>query len=299
MIRRWFSIIGFGLFLFVIFVMLTFPFERIGPRISRQLEQSLYDVFRTTLSCELSGFGFHLPLGVRADLIVCKGRRPSESFQVSDLKLRLLPFSQRASFKMGEGSAEIHTNFGFSTHLKNLRANIRNLDIKQILPLVYQLIRNSGALVLIQPDVEGQLNAQLDLPIDSWPKGTGSIELEAAKLKLPTQPALEFIGLNDLNFDEAKLKAELKDSKLSIKTFNLLSTPLSAKLTGDLDLDGASLMTAKGTLLFKWKVQQSDALMSSQFGSILLDAPCSSPDAQGFCAKSITQLQEITRIFGN
>ena len=299
MIKRWLSLFGFGFFLFVIFVILTFPFERIGPRISRQLEQSLSDIFRTSLSCELNGFGFHFPLGVKADLVACKGRRPSESFQVSDLKLRLLPFSQRASFGVGEGSIEVHTNFGLSTRLNNLRATIQKLDIKPVLPLVYQLIRNSGALVLIQPEVEGQLNGQIDLPIDSWPKGVGTMELEAANLKLPTQPALEFIGLNDLQFDEAKFEAELKDSKLSIKSFNLLSTPLSAKLTGDLDLEGASLMTAKASLIFKWKVQRSDALVSSQFGSILLDAPCSSPDAQGFCTKSITQLPEITRIFAN
>lgn len=293
--KRWLGFISLGVVLFVIFFMTTFPFERIGPLIVTQVEKALNQSIGRGFQCEGSGFGYAFPFGAQFERLKCSQRR-SEVFDLRDLKITALPYSQKISTFYGNGQLELETNIGLSGQATRVSGELNKIDLGLLAPLAFDLAGRLGQRIFIRPEFEGLIDGQFELPLQNFKSGSGYAKLKVNSLRMPQQLILSQIGLTELEFNKAEFDVQLEDGTVNFNQADLLSDILSAKLSGSLNLSSET-RAPTGNMTFKWKVRESDALRRSSFGGFLLNADCPSRDSEGFCSKRITQFSEIGNHF--
>jgi type II secretion system protein N len=293
--KRWIFYIAATLVLSIIFFVISFPVHRIGPILSGQLEKTLSSSLRGSYKCEVEGLRPSITLGASIDSLSCSQAR-EEFFNFQDLRLTALPFHQSLSVKMGPGQMKLSTDVGFSGTPSKIQADLSKVELTPVMPIVYQALRGLRMNLPIQPEVEGSVDADISFPVSEIHRKSGHLKLDIADLKLPSQSFLELIGLTELKFDESTADLELDEGLLRINKLDLVSKHLSAKISGEMQLQ-ENIADSQGDLLFKWKIQKSDALLTSMFGPTLANTDCPSPDDQGFCTRSISRFSEIGQIF--
>lgn len=282
-----------GLALYIAFVLITFPFNRLGPKISGAAEQALTELFRERHQCSVSGFGLQLPLGISMEAFECRGR-VDELFRLENVKLISLPFHQSFSFNLGEGSAEFSTNSSFGGMPSKVSGELAQLSVEKLLPIVLALNSRFGQRLFIEPKLAGSVTGSFEFPTQDFPSSNGAVNLSFEGLKLPPQPILDWIGLRELEFSKAAANIQLTDGNLVFNDVAFLSSELSGKIEGNMQL-AQPLGDSSGDLQLKWRVKRSDAILSSDFGPGLL-AFCPSPDAQGFCTQRLSRLSNLTNL---
>jgi len=275
-------------------LVLTFPTERLAPRISRQAEKALSSVLGPSVQCSSSEFGFAFPLQAKLSNFACSQGRDSV-FQFENIYIGLGIFSQSLRLETPRGAMSLSGRFLPSFSPSRIHAEFESFPIESIAPLLFEALK-SQVRNMVQPELEGQLLGEIDLPVQEYWKSNGQIDLQFQNLRLPSQSMLDLIGLRELKFDTSKLKATLTNGKLKIEEAQFLSSSLSGKASGQLELQEA-IMDSTGDLSLKWKVVQSTALQSSLLGPQLLQAPCPNPDPEGFCTRKINRLSEIQSLF--
>ena len=279
-----------GLSLFILFLIFTFPFSRLGPKVQITIENGLKSLTQTTVNCDLEGFDYSFPFGVKWKNLSCRNLRDS-ILEISNGSLSVFP-SQKIAGQMGAGSFQATTSMGLKKSPSRISAQFESIPTEKISPLIMVFVSRLNPLLPRDMKMTGKLQGKIDWPLKNLTKESGSIDLKIDSLNLPEQSLLKQIGLKTLAFSKADMKANLQAGKLSIAEAAFLSPHLSAKVEGQADLqDDLSKSTAN--LSLKWKVQRSDAMQSSMLGAILLAAPCPSPDSEGFCTRRITRISEL------
>lgn len=292
--KKWIQYGLISLSFFVLFFILTFPTERLAPRISQQAEKILSQLLGPGVQCETSDFGFAFPLKIKLRDFVCQQGRDS-ILNFKNIYLGFGLFSQSLRLETLKGSMQISGSFLPSLSPSRISADFDHFPIESIAPLVFEILRGQIRNI-VQPELQGEIDGKLDLPIKEFWKSNGSVDLQFPSLQLPSQSMLELIGLQELKFNTAELKANLSNGKLKIESAQFLSNELSGKAAGELELQEA-IMDSTGDLSLKWKIVRSTALQSSLLGPQLLQAPCPSQDSDGFCTKKINRLSEIQSLF--
>jgi len=282
---------GAGFALFSIFLFLTFPFQRLGPKISSGLE-TLFSSFtggRTT--CSIQSFDFHFPLGVEWEHLSCSDTFGNVLVNLGKTSATLLPGYQKVSGVLEGGSFLIKSNAGIRSAPSFVEGTMNDVALKNLSPLISSLIsRVSPAIRDLK--IEGSLQGNFEIPLQSLATKPGSIDITIKNFKLPQQSTLNLIGLKDLPFSKATIKATSSAGKLTISDISFISDHLSGKVEGSMDLND-DLALSTPNLSLKWNVQKSDALLSTPVGSFLASSPCPSPDSQGFCSRRVTRMQDF------
>lgn len=283
--------VGAGLGLFLVFLFLTFPFQRLGPKISSVIEQGLSSVTGGRTACQLQGFDFRFPLGVQWEKLLCTDTFGGPLISLDHTSATLLPGYQKFSSRMEGGSLEVKTNAGIKSGPSFIEGTLQDVPLKNLSPLLGGLISRMNPAIR-DLKIEGRIQGEFEIPLKSFASKPGAINLDIKGFKLPQQSALNLIGLKELPFSKATIKATSSAGKLTVSDISFLSDHLSGKVEGGMDLnDELGLSTPNLTL--KWNVQKSDALLSTPVGTFLASAPCPNPDAQGFCSKRVTRMQDF------
>lgn len=294
--KTWILSFLIGIFLFFIFLFLSFPWSRLGPKLANELEQALSQSLRGNYECELRDFSLSFPFGFKMNEIKCLDRDENSLFAFEDVSSTLLPFYQDLKVKLGDGFLRIKTDAGFNGRAKRFQMELQEVDLQGLMPLIFSLNNAFLFSTPVQLSVEGIVSGEASIPLRNLAEADGHLRLDFKNLRLPTQLYLDLIGLRELRISPAVVDIELTGGNLNLKEVAFISTDLAAKAEGSLKLE-AELQNSTGNLLLKWKVQRSDALLSSPIGSQLLNTPCPSPDSQGFCTRRVTRLSEISSLF--
>lgn len=290
-VKGWLKIAGIGLVFLVIFLIGTFPFSRLGPKISLQLEKVLSQVFSTKVTCQVIGFGFQLPFGFGWDHLICHDVSGNALIELKNSQITALPGYQKVSGKLDKGSFSVITNAGLRSGPTRIEGDLRQIPLEQISPIISMAISKASPFVR-DLKFEGLVTGKFELPLKSVTTSPGSVDLEFKDFRLPEQSMIKQIGLKDLPFKRSVLKAVMSAGKISITEVAFLSDHVSGKVEGGADLKDP-LAQSMLNLTLKWQIQKSDALLASTFGPLLASAPCPNQDAQGFCARKVTRIQEL------
>ncbi len=286
------QLLGWGIGFFILFLILTFPFSRLGPKIRSWLEQSLTTLVYNPVKCELEGFGLSAPFGFKAEKLRCLVRNDREMINFKNIQLLILPGRQSLKTKLDSGELWVRTNWGLRSTPDRMEATFNKVPVQNVMPLVMALANRLSSMIPSQLDIEGLVTGELNLPLQRLETTDGSMNIEFSSLRLPPQAFLDIAGFKELSFSKAALKAEINAGKLTIKDIAFLSEPLSGKLDGQLDLQ-SDLSRSSGNLILKWKIQKTDALMKALYGQILANIPCPAPDSEGFCTKRFVRLGDL------
>jgi type II secretion system protein N len=274
-----------GLSLFVLFLVLTFPFSRLGRPVAQMIEQALMTNLGLRASCQIQGLHLSFPLGLRWELLHCKNAQGLDLLQLRSGRVSLLPGMQSFSATWGQGQIQLKPAISLSGQISRISGDLTALSLTDLSPLLGALISRmnpavSGLLL------EGSLNSNFDLPFKNLARASGSLDLQLQNLKLPNQALLRMIGLNELSFKTSEVRAALSSGTVTISSAQFLSEHLSGKAEGTLSV-GETWAESTPNIMLKWKVTRSDALMSSFIGSQLVNAPCPTPDSEGFCTQRL------------
>ncbi|MBN8555980.1 MAG: type II secretion system protein GspN [Deltaproteobacteria bacterium] len=279
-----------GLALFIFFLIFTFPFSRLGPKVQVAIENGFKNFMQTPVNCDLDGFNYSFPFGIKWKNLSCRNLRDS-ILEVSNGNLSFFP-SQKVSGQIGAGKFQISTDIGIKKSPSRVSAQLDSIPMEKISPLVMVLVARANPLLPRDMKMTGKLQGKMDWPLKNLSKESGALDLKFDALTLPEQSLLRQIGLKNLVFSKADIKANLNLGKLTFTDTAFLSPHLSGKVDGQADLQD-DLAKSTASLNLKWKVQRSDAMQSSMLGAILLAAPCPSPDSEGFCTRRINRLADL------
>ncbi len=288
-----------SLLLFIFFLLWTFPFNRLGPRVRNELEKVIGREMRIQAQCNVEGFDFAFPLGVKWQKLGCVAPQFT-LFDFDSGRLNLFPFFRGITTEVGKGRMKIKIDFAgliipakTSEDILGIHATFDNVPVEKFLPVV---MANAPKIHFALPQeikLQGILQGKVDLPLRDMNRKDGSVDLRFTNLKAPSQMLLENLGLKELNFSKSNIKAELNAGKLQIQDLAFLSKEISGKVEGAVDLSTGDFNKATPNLTLKWQIVKSDALMASYLGQALVAAPCPSPDEQGFCTRRINRMQDF------
>lgn len=291
MIFRWIKLGLLGLALTLFFMVLTFPFSRLGSVVESGLESGLGAALNTKIDCRLEDFRVNFPVSLNWSLLNCSiPRSNTQLFSFENSKFSLSLGSHRFETKIGNGRMDLKLH-GL-TSFDRVEGSLAQVELKEFLPIILYFANRANPNVPLDLKVEGSLTGKYTLPLKDLHQESGELNIKVANMALPGQPLLDLIGLSELKFSKASLSADLKEGKLLTKDIEAVSAMVSGKVEGDMALD-EDLMKSKGDLRLKWKVEESDALLSSPFGQVILNAPCPSPDSNRFCTKRVTRLDQL------
>lgn len=296
MIKKILLVSSFSLFCLFLFLIITFPLERVGPRIARVVESNLSRSLRGTYECQLDDLSLHFPLGFQSSKFSCQSNREN-LFNFHDLSVTLLPWVIRVSSGIGQGQMDLQIQKSlFSMSFTKLDVSFQDTPLTNLMPLIFQMAKQVSPAV-IGIEMTGMLQGEASIPLIEFSKKSGHLDIQIKNFKLPAQSTLELIGLTELNFQIAQAKAGLEDGVLDIQEIAFIAPEMGGKVNGSLKLDEENMMDSSGELTLKWKFQKSDALLNSLLGPQLLNGPCPSPDSQGFCTRKINRLSEVMTLF--
>lgn len=303
MITRILKTTALVIFLLVVFFLMTFPFERVGPKIARLIEQSLVQMSAgPPPRCEVQGFGLSFPFGVGMEKLRCDAGGTEALLEARDVKITGLPFSQSVAMKLGTGSLALHTNISpFSFRPTQVRAELSKVPLAVLTPFFPAILRflNPSATAFITGlKLDGALSGKLEIPFTPIFRSDGLVDLRFEEFRLPNQGLLDMIGLREIRFTTAVARMSLKQGRLEISEFAFLSESLSAKAGGQFKFE-ENFDASSGAIELKWQVVASDALRASLVGPQLLNAECPNPDSQRFCTRRLTRPSDFAQLFRN
>lgn len=283
-----------GLFFLVLFLVWTFPYSRLGPKIQSLLERDLERSLGVDVQCSVTDFDFALPLGFKWEDLNCKNG-DSTLFELKRARLNL-GFHQSLTGELGKGRITIGTNLGFKSPPTRVKIELENAELGLLSRLIALSLRRSNPIIPNTLEIAGAVSGQLDLPLKNFQKEKGIIDLNISKFRFPPQPFLELIGLKGLDFSKAAIKANLEGGRMSIKDAAFLSEVLSGKAEGSIDLLD-DVMKSSAALTLKWKIQKTGAMMNAPMGQVLSSLPCPNSDSDGFCSRKINRMADLTTGF--
>lgn len=298
MIRIWIKSILIVLGLVILFLILTFPYARLSPRIEDVLSQGLRPLFGSSAQCSLSGFDIFLLVRPSWEKLECTASETPYGSAETILRIKnghglIWPGRQSLSGNIDKGSFNFTTNAGVKSIPDHLKLDLNKISLAEVSPLLGAFISRANPMMPCRLKLEGNVDGKLDLPLRNFKGKEGIADIKFANLKAPSQACLDTIGLKEMTFSKAVIKIELKGGKINFTDVSFLSDHLSGKIDGSLDLQD-DLFKSTGGMNLKWKIQKSDALLSSPIGRILTQLPCPNPDSEGFCTRRISRLGELT-----
>ncbi len=294
--KKWVIRTLIGLLLFVIFVILTFDWGRLNPRLAQWMSSSLSSMFRRSYVCEISNLQVRWNLKIKLEGLKCSDTGGQTLIHFDELDLWIMPFYQNLRVRMGSGFFEASTNSKLGGSPSTLRASLVDLQISRFSVLLLSLANSFLFPTVTNVLIEGLISGSISWPLKNQTSSNGEIKLNLSRILLPQQSYLELLGLPEININPTKLNLELQKGVLSFKEAALTSDFFSGKLEGQLSV-AESFAESTGDMIFKWKVQSSDALKNSLIGQILLNTPCPSPDALGFCTRRLNRLSDFQTVF--
>jgi type II secretion system protein N len=281
----------FCLFILIVFLIWTFPYSRLGPKIQSMLERDLQQMLGVDVQCNISDFDFALPLGFKWEDLNCKTGETT-LFELKKARLSIL-FHQTLTGELTKGRLTLGTNLGFKSPPDRLKVEFENADLQPISRFTALALHRLNAIIPTTLDFSGILTGQIDIPLKNFRKEKGNIDLLFTKFRFPAQPFLDLIGLKGLDFNKSAIRANLEGGRLSIKDASFLSDVLSGKAEGSIDLLD-DVMKSAAALTLKWKIQKNNALMNAPIGQLLANFPCPNADSDGFCSKKINRLADLS-----
>lgn len=291
-IIKWSSL---ALALFVIFLFLTFPLDSLSPLATRSIENFLRDAVQVRAQCQLNDLRLAFPVGMKWDRLVCTNTMGENIIDLGVTTLRLYFTSKVIETQIGQGRIDIKLYGGLKSPPSAVFARFQQAPLDRIWPTIATIFgRSLGPVPLQSLKLEGAIDGEFSLPLKNFESSNGKVDLRFPRLKIPTQSLLtSFVGLKEVNFQTAQAIADLANGRLTIKSLAFLSDPISAKIDGSLELKDQNIRQSTGNLTFKWKIQKSDALLGSSIGILISNLPCPNADAEGFCTRRLTRLQEL------
>jgi len=290
----WIKLTLAGLSLFVAFLFVTFPFPRLKPLVVKELQRAIQGFAGVTVACDLQGFNFHFPLGIKWSRLQCVDSRGQNFLELSDVTLTTLPKYQTLQGSVGSGTLEIKANAGIGSAPSRLSARLEKVPLESLSSLVSNLITRANPMVR-DLQFAGSLTGSAEIPLADYRTRPGSLQLEIRGFKLPPQSNLKMIGLvQGLDFSKSVIKANLSGGKLTISEAAFLSDHISGKAEGSVDL-AESISQSTANLTLKWQVKRSDAIMSAPLGMAIASAPCPNADSEGFCTRKISRFSDLTK----
>ncbi|MDB5036887.1 MAG: Type secretion system protein GspN [Bacteriovoracaceae bacterium] len=281
-----------SLALFVVFLVLTFPFSRLAPKARRLIENKLSTMFGIDANCSLDSFELQLPFGVQWAKLICVDDIAGQRIlDLGESSLSLLPKRQMLKASVGKGVLTFKANAGFSSPPSHIEADFMDVPLDKLMPLIMSAANHANAQIPKYLKAEGKIEGKIDLPLKDLQKEKGKIAVQFLDLKLPQQSSLDLIGVKDLNFTKAVIKVDLSGGRLKFQDVNFSSQQLSGKVEGEMELS-EDLKKSVGNVSLKWKVEKSDAVLSSLFGPVIANT-CPNPDNEGFCTKKIQRFTDL------
>jgi hypothetical protein len=209
------------------------------------------------------------------------------------LRLSLLPWKQSLQIRLvDDGFLAIHTSYRPWSGIKSFQMEMSKIDMKLLVSLAMAELRRQGQPVMIQPELEGLITGELDIPLGNWHQSSGEIQTNLENFRLPQQALTDFVGLRELAISPAEIRLSLNRGLVEIQSIQLRSASLSLVVEGNWNLT-ENFDESTGDLRLRWQVQTSDAIRRSLFGPQLLNLPCPTPDSEKFCVKRFTRAAEI------
>ncbi|TVQ80414.1 MAG: hypothetical protein EA369_02710 [Bradymonadales bacterium] len=285
-----YAALGLGLFSF--FLVITFPFDRLVTPLNRLSSQVLSQATGHSFECRMGIPQISWTLSVRSSSLRCEApRMPDIEFR--NLELRLLPWKHRLSLRQGE-DAQLSASVWMRpwSPPRRTRLELDRFQAETLLPLVFGAIRMTGTPVAFDLEMQGRITGLVDLPLRDFERANGEVQLRFEDMKIPRQALLDLIGLQDLSVDPAVIHARIDRGHVSIEEVRLQSETAAIELEGGWQLT-ENLEESTGNLLFRWRIQESDATRRSFLGPLLRQNFCQSVDPQGFCQIRFARLSDF------
>lgn len=291
--KRWIGLLFISVVCFFVFLIATFPYERLSPFVEEAAEEILSQTFQESTDCRVQSFNLNWRLQLTMDDFRCEQRWGS-LFELKEVRLGVTPFSHSFQAELGEGRLRVRNGFSlFAQEFRSTSGQMDNLAVEEIAPIFFRVARQLGAQQLIEIDLEGRLNGHWSLPLKRiHESGRGELELQLSPFRVPSQQALDFIGLPEITFERSVIELELDNGRVDFTEIALISDDISGKVEGHLEL-AEDFINSSGNIALKWKIRESDALRSGPMGMQLLNMPCPNPDDEGFCTHRYRRLSDL------
>ena len=254
LIRR-LSFTAYFIALFLVFLLLLFPFDRVKTKLESEVRQ------RTPLELSVARISprffnrFVLTDVVVSDKsgkVLLESPSVKTTLSLFGLLRGLLSLDLTAQTYGGELLAKVEQGPG----RQYLLVDANGLDLA-----AYPLLKTAGL------KLSGKLGGNIEMTGDAgkgriWIKGLTSRELKIKGFPIP-----------DLDFEQCWLEAELKGDRLTIKKLELDGKELKLRFMGDL------VLRERGTINLTVKIKASERLMQEQAGIFSL---LKNKDAEGF-----------------
>ncbi|MCK9419850.1 MAG: type II secretion system protein GspN [Nitrospirae bacterium] len=252
---RWLSFTAYFVAVFLIFLLLRFPFDRVGTKLESEVR--LRTPFELSIA-HISPRFFNS--FVLSDVVVSDKagkilfESPSVRTTVSLLNFLRGRLSLDMKARAYGGELFVRTQLGQPKQYLLFDAN--ELDIGS-----YALLKELGF------KLSGKLGGNFEMTGDSgkgrlWIKGLTSRELKIKGFSIP-----------DLDFEQCWLDAEIKGDRLTIKKLELEGKELKVRCLGDL------VLRERGTINLTIKLKPSERMAREQEGIFSL---LKNKDAEGF-----------------
>jgi type II secretion system protein N len=252
---RWLSFTVYFVAVFLVFLLLLFPFDRVRTRLESEVR--LRSPFELAVARISPRFFNRFVL---SDVVVSdksgKILFESPSVRTTVSLFNLLRGRTSLDMKAQAYGGELLVKTQLGPALQHLLLDANGLDIGS-----YALLKNLGL------KISGKLGGNFEMTGDSgkgrlWLKGLASRELKIQGFSIP-----------DLDFEQCWLEAEIKGDRLTIKKLELEGKELKVRCLGDL------VLRERGTLNLTIKLKPSERLAREQAGIISL---LKNKDAEGF-----------------
>lgn len=252
---RWLSLSAYFIAVFLVFLLLLFPFDRV--RTTLESEVSL----RTPLELSLARISPRFFNRFVLSDVVISDKSGKVLFESPSVKTTVslfsflrgpLSFDMKAQAYGGELLVKAQQGPG----RQHLVLDANGLDLG-----AYALLKDLGL------KLSGKIGGNFEMTGDAgkgrlWLKGLTSRELKIKGFPIP-----------DLDFEQCWLEAELKGDRLTIKKLELDGKELKVRCLGDL------VLRERGTLNLTVKLKPSERLAREQAGILAL---LKNKDAEGF-----------------
>jgi type II secretion system protein N len=252
---RWLSFTVYFIAVFLVFLLLLFPFDRVRTRLESEVR--LRSPFELVIARISPRFFNRFVL---SDVVLSdksgKILFESPSVRTTVSLFNLLRGRTSLDIKAQAYGGELLVKTQLGPALQSLLVDANGLDIGS-----YALLKNLGL------KISGKLGGNFEMTGDSgkgrlWLKGLASRELKIQGFSIP-----------DLDFEQCWLEAEIKGDRLTIKKLELEGKELKVRCLGDL------VLRERGTLNLTIKLKPSERLAREQAGIISL---LKNKDAEGF-----------------
>jgi type II secretion system protein N len=252
---RWLSFTVYFVAVFLLFLLLLFPFDRVRTRLESEVR------LRSPLELSVARISPRFfNRFVLSDVVVSdksgKILFESPSVRTTVSLFNLLRGRTSLDMKAQAYGGELLVKTQLGPAVQHLLLDASGLDIGS-----YGLLKNLGL------KISGKLGGNFEMTGDSgkgrlWFKGLASRELKIQGFSIP-----------DLDFEQCWLEAEIKGDRLTIKKLELEGKELKVRCLGDL------VLRERGTLNLTIKLKPSERLAREQAGIISL---LKNKDAEGF-----------------